>query len=203
MGGVGSGSWQQAKTVLAERSASVSIWDPWSFVVVEQLGPAGSALVCLEHGLFGQVLWSIKARAGDAPAPQSQRVDLVASPGTAGGLRWWFACPDCSRRCAKLYRPRSRARYSCRLCARVSYTSQREDDHDRLYRRAAKLYDRVSVRTEWGARRRRRGVHQRTFDRTMAMAYDFDAASLRVGLTHALALATRVEQRHASRHQGE
>jgi hypothetical protein len=39
-----------------------------------------------------------------------------------GGVRWWFACPRCERRCAKLYL-RSNAGLLCRVCQDLTYRS--------------------------------------------------------------------------------
>jgi hypothetical protein len=38
-----------------------------------------------------------------------------------GGFRWWFACPQCERRCAKLYLQRSA--FLCRTCHDLTYQS--------------------------------------------------------------------------------
>lgn len=41
-----------------------------------------------------------------------------------GGLRRWFTCPNCGRRCAKLYAPDRRSRFACRRCWELVYRSQ-------------------------------------------------------------------------------
>jgi hypothetical protein len=43
-----------------------------------------------------------------------------------GGVRWWFRCPTCTRRCAVLYRPTYRHRFVCRQCNHLTYTSAQE-----------------------------------------------------------------------------
>jgi hypothetical protein len=40
-----------------------------------------------------------------------------------GGCRWWFACPDCDRRCSKLYLPPRAYRFLCRRCHNLRYNS--------------------------------------------------------------------------------
>jgi hypothetical protein len=55
----------------------------------------------------------------------SQRVYLHPTPLNFGGVRWWFCCPGCRRRCAKLYLPRASA-FRCRLCHDLSYQSCQE-----------------------------------------------------------------------------
>jgi len=52
-----------------------------------------------------------------------QTVTLESMPLHFGGLRWWFLCPRCSRRCAKLYL--LDGRFACRVCQGLAYTSQR------------------------------------------------------------------------------
>jgi hypothetical protein len=52
-----------------------------------------------------------------------QAVHLRPTPQRFGGLRWWFACPGCWRRCAKLYLPRQASVFLCRLCHDLSYVS--------------------------------------------------------------------------------
>jgi hypothetical protein len=40
-----------------------------------------------------------------------------------GGVRWWFSCPQCARRCRKLYLPRGQWDLGCRSCHNLTYTS--------------------------------------------------------------------------------
>jgi len=39
-----------------------------------------------------------------------------------GGVRWWFRCPGCERRCAKLYHDPSSV-FLCRICQDLTYES--------------------------------------------------------------------------------
>ena len=52
-----------------------------------------------------------------------QAVHLRPTPHRFGGLRWWFACPGCWRRCAKLYLPGQASLFLCRICHDLIYTS--------------------------------------------------------------------------------
>jgi hypothetical protein len=40
-----------------------------------------------------------------------------------GGIRWWFSCPICGRRAAKLYVPPGASIFACRQCHRLTYDS--------------------------------------------------------------------------------
>lgn len=44
----------------------------------------------------------------------SQRIDLDSIPGTYGGIRYFFLCPICGRRCRKLFK--SKIIFSCGTC---------------------------------------------------------------------------------------
>ena len=48
-----------------------------------------------------------------------QVISFAKTACTFGGFRYWFNCPDCDRRCATLYKKKSR--YSCRVCLRIKY----------------------------------------------------------------------------------
>ena len=58
--------------------------------------------------------------------------DLVAR---TGNQRWWWMCPDCSRRCGVLFLIPSAGRFSCRTCGRVTYSSKQEESPGQAIRR--------------------------------------------------------------------
>ena len=51
-----------------------------------------------------------------------QRIYLQSTPMRFGGVRWYFHCPTCQRRAAKLYKPPG-AGFGCRLCHNLTYWS--------------------------------------------------------------------------------
>lgn len=51
-------------------------------------------------------------------------VTLSATVLPSGGQRWWFHCPECSRRVDVLYLPDERNRLACRKCCGLVYRSQ-------------------------------------------------------------------------------
>ena len=67
----------------------------------------------------------------------SQRVYLHSTPLHFGGVRWWFSCPRCWRRCAKLYLRGSL--FGCRVCLNLTYESCQEETAAFLGELAAQL----------------------------------------------------------------
>ncbi len=94
-------------------------------------------------------------------------VGLVRTGCNYGGERPWFLCPCCGRRVAILY---GGAMFACRVCYGLAYAVQREDDADRLARRADAIRDRLGWEAGilnpdgW----KPRGMHWRTFWRLKA-----------------------------------
>ena len=84
-----------------------------------------------------------------------------------GGERPWFLCPHCGRRVAILY---GGAVFACRTCYGLAYEVQREDETDRLARRADAIRDRLGWEAGilnpdgW----KPKGMHWRTFWRLKA-----------------------------------
>jgi len=56
--------------------------------------------------------------------PIEQEIQLVSTEPNYGGIRWWFLCPNCDRRVARLHLPTQKwFRFFCRLCHQLSYES--------------------------------------------------------------------------------
>ena len=53
----------------------------------------------------------------------SQEIVLVGTIPNYGGVRWWWQCPQCDRRAARLYLPTGKDNFKCRLCYDLSYES--------------------------------------------------------------------------------
>jgi hypothetical protein len=51
-----------------------------------------------------------------------QVIYLHTTPCGFGGVRWWFGCPRCGRRCGKLYL-RKGSVFLCRICHDLTYES--------------------------------------------------------------------------------
>jgi mRNA-degrading endonuclease RelE of RelBE toxin-antitoxin system len=72
-----------------------------------------------------------------------QEIEVTTTPCNYGGVRKWFICPTCNRRCAVVY---SSGRYfECRVCCNLNYTSQCESDMYRLSEKANKLRKRLGA----------------------------------------------------------
>lgn len=81
-----------------------------------------------------------------------------------GGERLWFLCPCCNKRVALLCL--YRARFLCRHCHKLSYSSQQESGMDRVINRKHNLGERIFEDYEYGEGwRKKKGMHQKTFDR--------------------------------------
>lgn len=66
----------------------------------------------------------LAAVCGVEPVEQRYRVRLVKAAAAHGGERTWWECPECLRRCGRLYLAPGRNRLGCRLCCGLVYRSQ-------------------------------------------------------------------------------
>jgi hypothetical protein len=73
-----------------------------------------------------------------------QNIEITTTPCNYGGVRKWFICPACGRRCAVIY---SAGKYfACRVCCNLNYTSQCESDMFQLSNKANKLRERLGAK---------------------------------------------------------
>lgn len=92
-------------------------------------------------------------------------VPLLTTPCRYGGHRYYFQCPNqhCRRRCEVLYMA---ARYFlCRKCCGYLYASQVKDPLDRLRIAKDKIGERIFEDYDGEGWRKKKGLHQKTFDR--------------------------------------
>lgn len=109
-------------------------------------------------------------RSGDVVEEVQQTASLITTRPYFGGVRWWFACPRCLRRCANLYLAPGARRFACRRCLQLRYLTQRVDCGERLHLRARRLVQRLGGEVDPALRGnavtwKPRGMHQRTFER--------------------------------------
>jgi len=96
--------------------------------------------------------------------PVEEFVCFDRTPCNYGGERLWFLCPCCNRRVALLCL--YRARFLCRHCHKLPYSSQQESPIDRAIEQKHKLGVRIFDDYEHGEGwRKKKGMHQSTFDR--------------------------------------
>jgi hypothetical protein len=89
-------------------------------------------------------------RAGDRPGDLGP-VDLVKTRQHHWGLRSWFACPRCRRRCGVLYQPKAGDGWACRRCHRLTYRSAQEAYQDeRLWRAFDRIERHLESNDGWG-----------------------------------------------------
>jgi len=102
---------------------------------------------------------------GDERRDGSQTIHLTRTPCHCGNARPWFLCPVCHRRVGLLYL--RGGRFACRRCQHVAYAVQSSDRLDALWRRQAKIENRLGE--HW---QRPKGMRLRTYDRLMAALVD-------------------------------
>jgi hypothetical protein len=141
---------------------------PPGVITLAECGDSGEGEFCIRctNGLGGSVI---------------QHVALSASfVGSTQARRWWMHCPECARRCAKLYRLNGVAgeRFACRTCRKLVYPTQRMNDADRMLRRAEVWYARVGCSGEEAFYPRPKRMHITTFNERLDRADTLFAASV-------------------------
>jgi hypothetical protein len=136
----------------------------------EQSGRVGYTLT------EGSLTLKYKNRAnwGDEWVPIELPVPIEKSPCRYGGQRWYFLCPNrhCQRRCELLY---SMGRYFvCRKCTGYIYPSQMGGKLDRMIEAKHKLGRRIFEDYDGVGWHKKKGMHQKTFDRWKGKYWDLD-----------------------------
>ncbi len=98
------------------------------------------------------------------PHEPLQVIQIVTTPQRLGGKRRWFQCPNCRRRCAKLYLGSAIA---CRLCCNLTYECQRENPFHRAISKVQKARMRLGGSADLTAPfpSRPKGMHLDTWER--------------------------------------
>lgn len=101
---------------------------------------------------------------GDNWTGVDEIVPFIATSPRLGGLRLWFSCLSCQRRCRILY---GGEHFRCRLCHGLKYETQYEPAFARAATRALKIRERL--RSDGGIDdvfpKRPKGMHHRTYER--------------------------------------
>ena len=97
-------------------------------------------------------------------------IPIRRAPCRFGGLRHYWACPNCYRTC-EIVVMASHGVWGCRRCLRLRYLSQGLAPADRLQRRADNLYARAGVESDDGRMiYKHKWMRWRTFNRLMDRA---------------------------------
>lgn len=110
-----------------------------------------------------------------------QTIVLSRTPCNYGGYRRWFICPRCRKLVAVLYV--AGKHFYCRHCYNLTYSSQQEDQPDRLRRKARKIRTRLgaSMNLTESILLKPKHMHQKTFDRLRREADYASDLSLIIG----------------------
>lgn len=109
---------------------------------------------------------------GEDWQPVKQAINVSETDCNYGGQRKWFLCPNCGRRCAILYS--ASKLFLCRECYKLPYASQMKGKLDRLIDKLHKLGYRIFEDYNGYGYRKRKGMHQTTFDRLYQKYYRMD-----------------------------
>ena len=129
MGGYGSGKRYEAKRRVEESITLATSWMLQNNYLDLGVGQSGHHTITWKtyHGELRYILAADLERLSSSEmrlylydTGQSVYIDSTALP--FGGVRWWFCCPGCKRRCAKLYHDRSSV-FLCRICLDLTYES--------------------------------------------------------------------------------
>lgn len=107
-------------------------------------------------------------------------VAIETTPCNFGSERYWFLCPTqgCGRRSAILYL--AGKYFACRYCNALAYQSQREDQSDRLMRKASKIRRKLKwvpgIANPNGLKPK--GMHWKTFWRLQARHNNYATQSM-------------------------
>ncbi len=158
----------------------------------------------LEPGESGSLSWSCRGSIVDSIGYESHPDRLVLirhSERTAirfdstacyfGGERRWFLCPGCHRRIAVLCS--ARGVFLCRHCHHLPYLSQSQSKLRRLISRRQHIASRIFEDGDGRRRRKRKGLHLRTFQRELAgyLSIQDQINGLSINRIERLGLATR------------
>ena len=183
MGGVGSGMHRTTPPRLCETHIAIDVralarqgwlrpgrewakrWDVGGRTVALVRGHA-------EEGHLAVVSWS--EFPGGRSDMRKLRIAIVYTLLNFGGYRVWFSCPNCHRRCEKLYH---RGDFRCRVCHGLVYRSQRENAMTRHLRKASKIRIRLGGDSDsWSPfPQRPQGMHQTRYERLRQKGMEADA----------------------------
>ena len=202
MGGPGSGQWhrwdkqavvEDCYTLDVNRMARLVGFSPdrwlsgsWRWTDADGGEPTASVeydLVPASHGPVLRLRYALSPTDGSR-RPVTVDVPLERTACHFGGVRWWFRCPGCGRRSAKLHLPPGASRFACRPCQGLYHQVQRESAVWQALRRAQKLRVRIGGDGSEGHYPRPRGMHRRRYERMLQKVVAADAEVDRAAASH-------------------
>lgn len=147
MGGRGSGAWQsysaketvEACLTLDLSSLGVGILITWD---AHTSGTLQIGRARMNYTLANNILDLAYTIAGQ---PVRCAIAICTTRPHFGGRRLWWHCPQCDRRCRKLYLASGEKTYMCHVCADLTYLSTRQ----RVGNRRAVLAWRIAQWRKW------------------------------------------------------
>lgn len=193
MGGYGSGHWyrwSKKPTTSDLKAVSITKLKKWG---------------CLKEGQFkcGQLTWSwcdeVRSTIGysifvskdgesyfrprytntDTKEEFDYKVQLVPTNPHYGGVRWWFRCPNCRKKCGLLYLG-SRI-MACRKCYGLSYESSNQSYADRHTNKAFKIAESLGMignLLDGFYGEKPKGMHWRTYNKKLQQLKECEDRSL-------------------------
>jgi hypothetical protein len=102
---------------------------------------------------------------------QGYRVTLAWTDCHFGGSRVWFRCPRCDGRVAKLFL--DEGHFACRVCHRLAYLSQSDDQFGAFHRRIGKIKPKLGGEDDCSRKPKR--MHEQTFKRLRKKLVDTES----------------------------
>ena len=101
------------------------------------LGEPEPQMSILKIADTAKLMYQVKHHSSNEWQQRNQVVPLSRTACRYGGVRKWFKCPECNRRCELLYF--RFGSFACRLCQKIAYSSQSCGLIDRLTNKLHKL----------------------------------------------------------------
>jgi hypothetical protein len=136
------GRWYYSKKATVEASCDLTVFQLRKYGMLEgghtatvitwvMKNTGKESSISLEVNMTGEpyarLAYSLSDRESNV-TPCDSEVDLVTTPCNFGGVRYWFACPACSRHVGGLYLAPGDRYFRCRHCNNLSYHSRNDSN---------------------------------------------------------------------------
>jgi hypothetical protein len=175
MGGIGSGIWYRSgKKTTTEKVPRLDIRELRKHELSGWADHAGKSAESRDELVF-------RYRRRSRDGHWRDVVDTVLldrTPWNYGGARLWFLCPRCAKRVAVLYG--ASARFLCRQCSNLTYSSANESYEDRMRRKARKIRRRLGASNDLlqPILEKPKGMHWKTFERLVEAEREANEAAV-------------------------